>query len=121
MTLKFSIDYKTSWGESLVLCLGGKKVPMTYINEGLWGCEVSAKDTSALALYHYEVVRDGASVRKEWKNHSLPVFSGAETIVVNDRWHDRPADSPFWSSAFTGAIFGRKPSKAAKAPKGRMS
>ena len=118
MTLKFSIDYKTSWGESLVLCLGGKKVPMTYINEGLWGCEVSAKDTSALALYHYEVVRDGASVRKEWKNHSLPVFSGAETIVVNDRWHDRPADSPFWSSAFTGAIFGRKPSKAAKAPKG---
>ena len=118
MTLKLSIGYKTAWGESLVLCLGGKSVPMTYINDALWGCEVSVKDASALSLYHYEVVRDGATVRKEWKGHSLKSIPDVGTVTINDMWHDRPLDSPFWSSAFTDAIFARKPSKAPKAPKG---
>ncbi|MGM9736627.1 MAG: 4-alpha-glucanotransferase [Candidatus Cryptobacteroides sp.] len=119
MTLNFSIEYRTSWGESLALCIAGKRHPMTYVTEGLWKCELSRIPLPALADYHYEVLRDGATVRNEWKGHSIVLPEGASfsQLAVDDKWNDRPADSPFWSSAFTGAIFGRKPGKASKAPK----
>ena len=33
MNLKVSIEYKTAWGEEIVLCLGGKRYPLTYVKE----------------------------------------------------------------------------------------
>ena len=120
MILDFSIEYKTSWGESLMLCLsGGRRLPMTYVDAGLWRCQVENAKAAELDGYHYEVVKDGSAVRKEWKGHSFSVaFADAQVVTVNDRWNDRPADSPFWSSAFTGSIFSRKAGKPAKLPKG---
>ncbi|MBO5195186.1 MAG: 4-alpha-glucanotransferase, partial [Bacteroidales bacterium] len=55
------------------------------------------------------VVRDGNTIRSEWKKHLLvlPEASAAKTVTLNDRWNERPADAPFYSSAFTKAIFGR--------------
>ena len=66
------------------------------------------------------MVRDGITVRKEWKKHILALPAGVEPdeLTIVDRWIDRPYDSPFYSSAFTNAIFGRKAEKAKKAPKG---
>ena len=120
MTLNISIEYKTAWGEELVLCLGGKRYPLAYVAEGIWKGEVSRFNPEKVAEYGYEVVRDGVTVRTEWKNHRLALPEGVqpEELTIIDRWIDRPYDSPFYSSAFTNAIFGRKAEKAKKAPKG---
>ena len=118
MKLNLSIEYRTSWGEELVLCLGGKRYPMAYVAEGIWQGEVARFNPAKASGYTYEVVRDGVTVRTEWKKHvlALPEDTKAKVVTVYDRWNDRPADSPFYSSAFTDAIFGRKTAKAA-APK----
>ena len=120
MTLNISIEYRTAWGEELVLCLGGKRYPLAYVAEGIWKGEVSRFNPEKVAEYGYEVVRDGVTVRTEWKNHRLALPEGTEPkeLTIIDRWIDRPCDSPFYSSAFTNAIFGRKAEKAKKAPKG---
>ena len=120
MKLNISIEYRTAWGEEIVLCLGGARHPLAYASEGLWEGEVSCASVADGMEYSYEVVREGCTVRTEWKKHvlNLPAGMEPEILTVYDRWNDRPADSPFYSSAFTKAIFGRKPEKAKKAPKG---
>ncbi|MBQ8483485.1 MAG: 4-alpha-glucanotransferase [Bacteroidales bacterium] len=119
MKLNISIEYRTNWGEEIVLCLGGKRYPLSYVSDGLWQGEVARVNASKVSEYGYEVVCGGQTVRTEWKKHILSIPEGAKPEVVNvyDRWIDRPEDAPFYSSAFTDAIFGRKPSKASKAPK----
>ena len=120
MKLNISIEYWTNWGEEIVLCLGGKRYPLAYTAEGLWEGEIARVNLSKTAEYSYEVVRDGQTVRKEWKKHiiSLPEGMEPKELTVYDRWIERPSDSPFYSSAFTNAIFGRPAEKAKKAPKG---
>ena len=120
MTLQISIEYKTSWGEEVVLCLGGKRYPLTYTCDGIWEGEIARLSAEKAAEYCYEIVRDGQTVRTEWKKHHLVLPEGmsAKKVTVYDKWNDRPADSPFYSSAFTNAIFGRPAEKSAKAPKG---
>ena len=120
MKLNVSIEYRTNWGEEIVLCLGGKRYPLAYTSEGLWEGTVARVALEKTSEYGYEVVRDGQTVRTEWKKHIFVLPEGAEpkTLTVYDRWIDRPEDSPFYSSAFTNAIFGRPAEKAKKAPKG---
>ena len=120
MKLNVSIEYRTNWGEEIVLCLGGKRYPLAYTSEGLWEGTVARVALEKTSEYGYEVVRDGQTVRTEWKKHILVLPEGAEpkTLTVYDRWIDRPEDSPFYSSAFTNAIFGRPAEKAKKVPKG---
>ena len=120
MKLHISIEYRTNWGEMIVLCIGGKRYQLTYTSEGLWEGEIARVNIEKAAEYSYEVVRDGLTVRTEWKKHTLVLPEGVEpkSLTVYDRWIDRPEDSPFYSSAFTSAIFGRPAEKAKKAPKG---
>ena len=120
MTLHISIEYRTAWGEELVLCLGGKRYPLAYVSDGLWQGEIVRFAPEKVSEYSYEVVREGLVVRKEWKKHTLVLPAGIDPkeLTIVDRWIDRPYDSPFYSSAFTNAIFGRKAEKAKKAPKG---
>ncbi|MBR2857000.1 MAG: 4-alpha-glucanotransferase [Bacteroidales bacterium] len=109
MKLQITIEYNTVWGEELVLCLGGRRYPMSYAGEGEWTVEVGRFNPEKASEYTYEVVSDGRTIRTEWRGHRLVLPEGVspKTLVLNDRWHDRPADAPFYSSAFTGAIFGR--------------
>ncbi|MBR2064307.1 MAG: 4-alpha-glucanotransferase [Bacteroidales bacterium] len=120
MTLHISIEYRTSWGEEVVLCLGGKRYPLAYVAEGLWKGEIARFNPEKASEYSFEIVRDGVTVRTEWKKHKLVLPEGVapKDLKVMDRWIDRPYDSPFYSSAFTDAIFGRKAEKSRKAPKG---
>ena len=117
MKLNFSIEYRTSWGEEIVLCLGGKRYLLSYVAEGIWQGEIARFKPAMASEYTYEVVRDGMTVRTEWKKHLLvlPEDTKAKVVNIYDRWNDRPADSPFYSSAFTNAIFGRKAAKTASA------
>ena len=119
MNINFNIEYRTSWGEQIVLCVGGKRYPMSYVAEGIWQGEVARLNPAKVSEYAYEVVRDGVTVRTEWKKHVLvlPEDTKAKVVNVYDRWIDRPEDAPFYSSAFTDAIFGRKGQKASTAKK----
>ena len=85
MTVTFSIEYGTAWGESLALVLQDKKYPMEWGEGAIWS--VSVKDCPAAALkdYTYVVMRDGLIVRTEWSHHSA---KAARTI--QDRWIDCP-------------------------------
>ena len=116
MKLNVSIEYWTSWGEEVVLRLGNKSYPLSYAADGLWEGE-TADLKSGSVEYGYEIVCDGRTVRTEWKKHSLVLPEGvdAKVITVHDKWNERPEDAPFYSSAFTNAIFGRPAAKAKKA------
>ena len=120
MKLNVSIEYWTNWGEEIVLCLGDKRYPLAYVADGLWEGEIARFNPEKAAEYCYEVVCDGRTVRSEWKKHSLVLPEGVEpkVLTLHDKWNDRPEDAPFYSSAFTNAIFGRPASKMKKAPKG---
>ena len=87
MKLNISIEYRTSWGEEIVLCLGGKRYPLAYTAEGLWEGEIARVNLAKSAEYSYEVVRDGQTVRKEWKNHLLALPEGIEPneLTIYDR------------------------------------
>lgn len=109
MKLQISIEYKTAWGEELVLCLGGKRHALKYEADGMWKGEIARFNPEKVSEYSYEVVRDGKTIRTEWKGHQISLPDGMEPKVLEvvDRWNDRPADAPFYTSAFTKAIFGR--------------
>ena len=109
MKLNVNIEYRTSWGESLELCIGGKRYPLSYAGEGVWETEIAKINLKKQTEYSYEVMREGRTVRTEWKKHLLALPEGAapKSVSINDMWIDRPADAPFYSSAFTKAIFGR--------------
>ena len=109
MKLQISIEYKTAWGEELVLCLGGKRHALKYEADGMWKGEIARFNPEKVSEYSYEVVCDGKTVRTEWKGHEISLPEGVEPKVLEvvDRWNDRPADAPFYTSAFTKAIFGR--------------
>ena len=109
MKLKVTIEYRTSWGEEIVLCIGKNRYPLSYVDNGIWTGEVD--DVKGRNLeYGYELVYEGKTIRREWKKHclSLPRGSRPQVVIVSDRWIDRPSDAPLYSSAFTKAIFGRQ-------------
>ena len=116
MKLNINIEYRTAWGEDIVLCIGGKRYPLSYAGEGLWQAEIARITLKKETEYSYEVVRDGWTVRSEWKKHALVLPEGPapKAVTINDRWNDRPADAPFYSTAFTKAIFGRGTGSAGK-------
>ncbi len=109
MNLVISLEYNTAWGESLVLCIGGREIPMTCNGLGRWTARVSRVSAGALNRYGFKLVRKDGSERREWRHHSLNLagVSGTTSIVVRDRWQDAPEDAPFYSSAFTRGIFSR--------------
>lgn len=109
MNIFISLEYNTVWGESLVLCLGGKKIPMTCDGAGRWFARVARVSAESLCHYNFLLVRRDGSERKEWRHHSLNLagVSASTSLVIRDRWQDEPEDAPFYSSAFTGGIFSR--------------
>lgn len=109
MNLKVNIEYKTVWGESVVLCAGKKKYPLQYVGDGYWQGEFKGIKVEALADYFYEIVSDGKCVRSEWRHHFVKFHAGDDVkeLVINDLWIDRPYDAPFYSSVFVESVFGR--------------
>lgn len=87
MTIKFSIEYHTEWGESLVLVLGGKKHQMSWSEGGIWSVTVNDCRATDLKSYGYVVMRDGLIDRYEWEEHS-----SAAAKEIKDSWLDCPIE-----------------------------
>ena len=110
MKLLFEIEYRTRWGEQLVLLFGRRRIALQYADNGLWRGSVERYADRTPVVYRYAVERDGARIRSEWRPHALvlPEIPTLRVLRIRDRWQEMPADAPFHSSAFTRGIFARK-------------
>ena len=95
MTIHFSLQYRTVWGEQLVLRVGKHKFEMHYCGDGMWETTLSGREIRSGQCYTYELLRGGVTVRTEWRSHSLRLPEGVREAMVRDRWMDRPSDSAF--------------------------
>ena len=85
MQVKFKIEYRTVWGESLALVLNDRKYPMEWGEGGVWSVVVKNFTAAALKDYTYVVMREGLIWRTEWKHHSSKMAR-----EIEDRWIDCP-------------------------------
>ena len=108
MTIELTIRYHTVWGEEVKLRTGKKLYDMNCLPGGIWQAVLTGRELRRGAEYGYVVVRGGKTVRREWRGRRFLAPEGAGTVAVRDRWTDRPADSAFWSSAFSDVIFRRE-------------
>ena len=111
MTINIQLHYRTTWGESVELRLGKRRVPMASSIGDLWQIMLSGRDIHDGDRFSFEIVKEGKVIRKEWREHHYKSPSHGKNIIVRSRWQDRPSNSAFYSSAFSDVIF-RRPSGA---------
>lgn len=118
MNLKFNINYRTRFGEELVLNIINGDTEARYrmmtADGERWTFKLNlpAQKHQSTLVYYYEVERGGQKIRCEWTTirHMLELTAvhGA-SYTVFDRWSDIPEDSYQYSSAFTNCVRGREP------------
>ncbi len=117
MNLLFNIDYKTTFGEELVLnIISSEKEEehkvaecrMNTLDGERWTCELrNILKSDSTFNYYYSVKRDGQMIRQEWtlEAHRLELIaSKANTYMVYDHWLDIPENAYLYSSAMTDCI-----------------
>ena len=113
MKLNFNIEYRTIYGEQLVLNIieGGKTVQyrMDTTDGQRWSVHLNkqrlAKGT--VLNYFYSVDCDGSEQRHEWltEPHRLEInVEKANNYNIYDRWISMPEDAYLYSSAFTDCV-----------------
>ena len=100
MKITFRIEYRTVWGEELILRAGGRSYPMSYSDGGMWSVAVDASGFPE--EYHYELTRGGFTVRSEWGNHTLRRTGMPDGETVEDSWIDVPQNPYSGSAIFSG-------------------
>ena len=135
MNICFHIDYRTTFGEELVVVFDKMKglkdadasapqYRMTTEDGEHWHADLRLDARSVSAVdYHYAVERDGEVLRHEWlvAAHRLELdHAKGENYMVYDHWTDVPEDSYLYSSAFTECVArrpqGEFPAKGAPTP-----
>ncbi len=119
MNIYFNIDYRTVFGEELVLHIGSSKYRMHTDDGERWTYEYRSKgvqdktpqsETPTLN-YYYSVESEGKEKRHEWLTQPHRLVVSASKCVVFDRWIDIPEDSYLYSSAFTECVNRREAGK----------
>ncbi len=117
MKLIFNIDYRTNYGEHLVLNVMDNGATaashvMSTLDGEHWTVEVScAKESGTCVDYFYSVMRGDHEMRHEWlvEPHRLELAAvKGVRYTVWDHWLDIPEDSYMYSSAFTDCVMARK-------------
>lgn len=116
MNIRFSVEYRTEYGQELMLHLseagsGGLKSAVEYrmhTDDGqTWHCDIQ-KDwpLGTVLSYYYSVERGGATERQEWLvvPHRLELTAGGTSYRVYDHWNDLPEDSFLYSSAVSDCL-----------------
>lgn len=107
MKISFQIPYHTHWGEDVRVLLSDGMVHPLYTRNGeIWrGClELDTTTSPAELSYQYAIFQDDVCIRKEWNGvkRRLTINPAYDRLILNDAWRDRPEDSYFYSSAFSG-------------------
>lgn len=107
MTINIQLQYHTSWGMSVRLRIGKRRIPMEYAFGGLWQILLSGKDLRDGDSFSFEVLKDGQVIQKEWREHRFKAPKNHKNIIVRSRWQGKPDNSAFYASAFSDVIFRR--------------
>ncbi|MBQ5680243.1 MAG: 4-alpha-glucanotransferase, partial [Bacteroidaceae bacterium] len=110
MTLQFSIEYRTEWGQSVevelcFLAADGKthwqRIPLETDDGYLWKGIAMLRSQGNQLRYTYIVTNDSAVIRREW-NVVPRIFPSddAHTYFFVDHWRDRPESSYCYSDAY---------------------
>lgn len=111
MKIQIELEYRTSFGENVILLAGGKRYEMEYICSGLWR---KCLNRASFDKYSFEIERNGTVVRTENKPHLLEkdmlkaTKAKLDVVFVRDCWHSVPSDSPFYSKMFSNVVFSRE-------------
>ena len=116
MIFHFIIDYKTVYGEELVVNLlaDGKATAhkMSTVDGCRWSCDLDMTPKATHCTYYYSVCRGNYCCKTEWQvvQHQLNVTEErANDYTLYDKWHDIPEDSYLYTSAFTDCINHQQP------------
>ncbi len=121
MKITFKIGYDTAWGEALYIVgsipalADGKK--MECCGDGTHRLTIDISPAQGVFTYRYELRdNDSTTLRSEWgQPHSLQLDARLDLCTVIDHWQDIPTNKPFFSEAFTHAIFRRKENEEVRA------
>lgn len=115
MKLKFSIDYRTCWGECVKVSLSlvdakGRTLTRLYpleTRDGYkWTGEISITEPHVQAFhYSYCIYKESCLMRQEW--NLVPRYFRADpekNYVFPDVWRDVPPFSHLYTSAFTDCV-----------------
>ena len=117
MTVNIQLHYRTSWGESVQLRLGKRRIPMEYSFGGLWQIMLTGRDIHNGDAFTFEIVRDGKVVKREWRHHVFVAPVSQKNIIVRSSWRARPSNSAFYASAFSDVIFRRPDGSSFRHPR----
>ena len=131
MKLRFSINYRTEWGQQLAIDIryqntdGTERtahLPMTTLDGETWAGETavveSRRSTIASFCYTYLVEDgEGRELRREWNFAPRSyAFDSSKTYIMQDIWRDMPLNSHLYTSAYTTTT-GQERSEEAKVPR----
>ena len=107
MKISFQIPYHTRWGEDVrILFSDGMVHPLHTRNGEIWrgSIELDTAASPAELSYQYAIFQDDVCIRKEWNGvkRRLNLNHAYNHLILDDAWRDRPEDSYFYSSAFSG-------------------
>ncbi len=123
MILRFSLPYRTAWGQRLVVCgsepsLGSwnlaQALPLLYNSDaGLWSQEISLPDEQPGTVEYKYILLDERDGTQQWewgpnRTLSLPLDPRPARIELLDYW--RPpvqAEHELFTNAFTQVLFRR--------------
>jgi 4-alpha-glucanotransferase len=145
MTLTFSLPYRTTYGQRLVVCgslpaLGhwnlAQALPLAYDEATTrWSATVELPTDTTEVAYKYVLLFEGGGVVWEWGDNrqlALPAGPALAALAVRDFWR-APAqpENELFTAAFTKALFRRpghqpgigtaSPAPAKKAAKGKKA
>lgn len=92
MTITFSIEYKTQWGEDLYLMLNNDPsgaVAMRYTPGDIWTTTLHVSSSTSRLRYRY-MVKVGQEVTRveQCSSHNLALPTGIDALHVEDAWDD---------------------------------
>lgn len=122
MKIIFTIKYNTVWGQSLAIVGSIPELgvweeaiapDMQLSADGTWTYAIELSEQVRKIDYYYLVKTEGQETRREWsRGHTLVLNDCSGCYRLYDAWMDLPADLPFYSSAFTKAVFAHSASAA---------
>ena len=129
MKLTLTLDYRTSWGETLYVVgdiaqLGSMNMDaapvMTLQGTRTWTLQIDLPEGTPSFTYRYFVRHDNGAVKNEWGTpHRFLPGNAVNDMAVFDSWQDMPWNKAFYSTAFTECINMRPTRKPAAVPRAK--
>lgn len=115
MTVNFSIEYFTRWGERLCLVCADKVYPMSWGAGNIWSVSIKNCPSSLLEDYSYVLYQGELVARTEWEHHhrsaaqlkSSAGTAASKVIHVKDSWNDCPIPGCPFPRKHSAEIFDR--------------